>query len=382
MVKYETIIILRILFPFVFSFPLFITKQAFSKCDNKKTECKDSSGKTTDCCTSSQICKNGRCYYPGELMLMEEKKAKKVSESPVQSNGKAEKDGKDGKDEKSNTERIKILGKMLLENEDFKVRVQAAFSLAKIPDKKILPYLFSALKDKHPTVRTAAATALGNTQDPEVLDVLYKYLDKDPNPMVNEAIKEAIIKVETDPVKIDELQKLPPVTSNVSPSQVKYLFVIGNMEDSIGSGRKNLGGIFKRFLLEQLKTVNNSMIVVEGDPPKEVLQRIDKGKAYGFYFSSSLKQLEGGWDSSSGYVVNAKVSIICSSYPGRVLAMTLNSSASSSITKSGFRKNLIPKLEENAIKGTIESMAQSIKENLDRLSNESQAPSKGKGKKR
>jgi hypothetical protein len=361
-----------LLLPLQWSSPL----QAGSKCDKKKTECKDGSGKVTDCCSSSQTCKNGKCFYPGELQMLESKNPKTQPVSGQGGSGSKDASG----DKTDNAERIKLLGKMLLESDDFKVRIQAAFSLSKIEDPKILPYLVKALKDKHPAVRSAAATSLGNAGDPGALDALYKIVDNDPNSMVNEAVKEAILKIETDPTKLNEMNKVPETICSVPVSKVKYLFVIGNMDDKAEAKRPDLGTIFKRHLSNQLKGINNSMIVTGSSVPKDVLGQIEKGKAYGFLFSASLKQLDGEWDGTSGYVMTAKVSIICSKYPAQILAMTMNSTASSTITKSGFRKKLIPKMQEDAIKGAIDSMAQSIKENLSRLTEEEgPGPKPGKG---
>jgi len=229
-------------------------------------------------------------------------------------------------------------------------------------------------------VRSAAATSLGNAGDPNALEALYKIVDKDPNPMVNDAVKEAILKIETDPTKLSEVNKVPEQICSVPASKVKYLFVIGNMDDKAQAGRADLAAIFKRHLSNQLKSVQNSMIITGSAVPKDVLGQVDSGKTFGFLFSASLKQLDGEWDGTSGFVMTAKVSIICSKYPSQVLAMTMNSTASSTITKTGFRKKLIPKMQEDAIKGAIDSMAQSIKDNLSRLTDEEDpGPKPGKG---
>ncbi len=372
-------IALAVLSALVLMLPWSTELQAKKKCQKKQKECKDGSGKVSDCCSSSQVCKNGKCWYPGELDLIEKQKAKQKSSSSSKKSGSSS--SSDGKDD-DNIKRIEMLGKMLLESNDFKVRVQAAFSLSKIKDPKILPYLKKGLKDKHPAVRSASASAMGKTGDPAALDALYKILDKDPNAMVNDAVKEAILKIETDPSKLGAMQKAPDMICEVPHSKVKYVFVIGSMNDKASANRKDLPDVFKRHLANSLKYVSNSMVVTNDSVPKDVMKQIDSGKTHAFAFNASLKQLEGDWDGSSGYVMTAKVSIICLKFPGQVLAMTMNSTASSTISKAGFRKKLIPKLQEDAIKGAIESMAASVKENLKRLTGESSSGSSSKGKKK
>ncbi len=340
--------------------------QAGEKCDPKKTECRDGSGRVTDCCHPSQKCKNGRCFYPGNLH------SNPKEDTTIKNEG-----GSAAEKKMANVERINLLGKMLGESKDFKIRVQAAFSLAKIEDPKILPYLIKGLQDKHPAVRSAAATALGNAGDPGALGSLYQLLDKDPNPMVNDAIREAILKIETEPTELNEVNRVPEIICSVPYDKVKYLFVIGNMEDRADARRDDLTKIFKRHFSNQLKSIGNSMIVTGDSVPPSILDQVKRGKIHGFMFSASLKQLEGQWDETSEYSLSAKVSIICSRYPSQVMAMTMNSTATSSITRSGFRKKLIPKMQEEAISGAIEFLAQSVKDNLSRLTSE-----EGQGAKR
>jgi hypothetical protein len=370
---------LAVLIAFFLLLPWSTDLQAKKKCEKKQKECKDASGKVADCCSSSQVCKAGKCYYPGELELLEKKKGNTGSGASSSSSSSSSGGGKD--EASDNAKRIEMLGKLIVESDDFKVRVQAAFSLSKIKDPKILPHLKKALKDKHPAVRSAAASALGKTGDPAALDVLYALADKDPNPMVNEAVKEAILLIETEPSKLSEMQKVPDLICEVPHSKVKYLFVVGNMADKASSKRADLAQIFKRHLSSKLKYIPSTMIVTTESVPQDVLKQVESGKTFGFAFNASLKQLEGAWDSSAGFIMTAKVSIICLKYPDQVLAMTMNSTASSTISKSGFRTKLIPKLQEDAIKGAIESMAASVKDNLTRLTGEDSGKKKKKKKK-
>ncbi|MFH1435949.1 MAG: HEAT repeat domain-containing protein [Pseudomonadota bacterium] len=345
---------------------------AKSKCGKKKTECKDKSGTVTDCCSSSQTCKNGRCYYPGELMIIEENKKKAAGKAAPKNEAPT------GETTEDSSKRIAMLGEMLQESPDFKVRVQAAFSLSKIKNPKILTYLIKALKDKHPAVRSAAATSLGKAGDPAALQVLFNLLDKDPNPMVNNAAKEAILMIDADPKKLDKFNKVPEIICQVPYNKVKYLFVIGSMSDKAGSKRKDLPSLFKKHLSDSLKNVGKSMIVTSDNVPEAILKKVEDGKIYAFIFSSTLKNLNGDWDGGSGYVTTAQVSIICSKYPTQVLAMTMQSTASSSITKSGYRKKLIPRLQEDAIKGAITSMAGSIQDNLKKITGDDDGKKKKK----
>lgn len=356
----------------IFGLSLFLLSTqatAKKKCGKKRRECRNQQGQVTDCCTVSQVCKAGRCYYPGELMLMEERKKKLHKHS-----GSSISEGKD-----SGGGRVKLLGEMILKNPDFKVRVQAAFSLSKIGDPRIVPYLIKALKDKHPAVRSAAATVLGRIGDDRAMGALLERVETDPDPIVRKAVKDAIMQIAKDSDMLKKLDRLPSQVVKVPIKKVRYLFVIGELRDGVQAGLTDLSGIFKRKLTEKLQAVKNSMIINDGDVPGKVLGRIDRGKAHGFILSGTLMKLEGRWTDAGRYEVTAKVSLICSKYPSQSLAMTIQASASSSISKAGFRHKLLSKLQREAIEGAVASIGQTVVSSLQRLTSH---PSSHKKKKR
>src|SRR5689334_7230300 len=62
-------------------------------------------------------------------------------------------------------DKVDDLVRDLKSGSDYKVRLSAALSLAKLGDKRAIPAFVSALKDSDKTVRGAAAVALGKLVD-------------------------------------------------------------------------------------------------------------------------------------------------------------------------------------------------------------------------
>ncbi len=75
------------------------------------------------------------------------------------------------KEDKSN---INSLIDKLLNDEDYNERMEAAFDLGNLKDKKAISALLEALNDENPQVKKFAAISLGKFRDPSALDSLLK----------------------------------------------------------------------------------------------------------------------------------------------------------------------------------------------------------------
>jgi hypothetical protein len=292
--------------------------------------------------------------------------------------------GGDSKEEaKKVTERIEMLEDLLKHDGDFRVRVQAAFSLSKIKDPRVIKILVKGLKDKHPTVRAAAASALGAIGAEEAVPALEKALE-DPIDSVQDAARDALAKIMKDPKKLASLNAVPDVITDVPFHKVKAVFVVGPLKNKSGSTRKDLEAVFKRLMVERLMDtkIEKSMIVTVKEVPPVVEQRLNSGKASGFYFTGTLVKLNKEWEEQKRFVVNATVSLACMKYPQQVLAMTMSATASSSVLKVSYKKSIIPKLEEDAINGAISSLSTTLKKNYGKLTNSTGKKKKKKKKKK
>ena len=281
-------------------------------------------------------------------------------------------------------ERIEMLADLLANDGDYRVRVQAAFSLAKIGDPKVVPFLVEALGDKHPTVRAAAASALGKLGAEEAVPALEKALE-DPVESVQEAAREALSLIMKDPKKLAELDAIQPVITDVDFHKVEAVFVIGAFKNKSGSPRDDLEKVFKKAMVKHLLDLGmpNSMIVTSGDVPPVALERLEKGKARGFYFTGTLVKLAEAWEEEKRFVVDATMSLACMKYPDQILAMTMQATAQASVLKVSYKKSIVPKLENESIDAVVSSLCSTLKTNYAKLSGEGEDKKgkKGKGKK-
>ena len=88
--------------------------------------------------------------------------------------------------------KLEEIGKAVLEDGNYKVRVQAALVLGKLADPRAVPWLVKALADANKTVRGIAAQALGQLGDAGATDPLRDLLKHESDPFVRGQAEKAI----------------------------------------------------------------------------------------------------------------------------------------------------------------------------------------------
>jgi hypothetical protein len=94
--------------------------------------------------------------------------------------------------------KVEDLTKALIEDPNYKVRVQAALVLGRLGDHSAVPSLVKALSDQNKTVRAIAAQALGQLADPSAADSLRDLLKREGDPFVRSQTEKALALVSTD----------------------------------------------------------------------------------------------------------------------------------------------------------------------------------------
>jgi hypothetical protein len=94
--------------------------------------------------------------------------------------------------------KVEELTKALLEDPNYKVRVQAALVLGRLGDHSAVPSLVKALADANKTVRAIAAQALGQLADHDAADPLRELLKREGDPFVRSQTEKALALVSTD----------------------------------------------------------------------------------------------------------------------------------------------------------------------------------------
>ncbi|HVU49704.1 MAG TPA: HEAT repeat domain-containing protein [Polyangia bacterium] len=94
--------------------------------------------------------------------------------------------------------KVEDLTKALMEDPNYKVRVQAALVLGRLGDHAAVPSLVKALSDQNKTVRAIAAQALGQLADPGAADPLRDLLKREGDPFVRSQTEKALALVSSD----------------------------------------------------------------------------------------------------------------------------------------------------------------------------------------
>ena len=94
--------------------------------------------------------------------------------------------------------KVEELTKALIEDPNYKVRVQAALVLGRLGDHSTVPSLIKALADPNKTVRAIAAQALGQLADHDAADPLRELLKREGDPFVRSQTEKALALVSAD----------------------------------------------------------------------------------------------------------------------------------------------------------------------------------------
>jgi hypothetical protein len=94
--------------------------------------------------------------------------------------------------------KVEDLCKALIEDANYKVRVQAALVLGRLGDRAALPALVKALEDTNKTVRAISAQALGQLADHQAADPLRDLLKREGDPFVRTQTEKALALVSVD----------------------------------------------------------------------------------------------------------------------------------------------------------------------------------------
>lgn len=150
-----------------------------------------------------------------------------------------------------------LLLNMLQDGRDFRVRTQAAFALARKNDPSTVPALEYALKDKHPVVRAAAATALGRMASVRSLAVL-RIAARDRESSVVEQARTAIELIERASASQTPTASAALAASKANSSaleRARYAIVLGEMHNESGFSGPELARVLQASLARELASL-------------------------------------------------------------------------------------------------------------------------------
>lgn len=238
----------------------------------------------------------------------------------------------------ASADRIDTLVTALRGDPSFKVRVQAAFTLGKIRDKKAVPALVQALKqDANHTVRAAAASALGTIGDKKAEDGLATAASVDKESLVRNEARKALSKLSSGG---------GGGTSSSGGGGGKVFISLGNMGNAAGTGGQALTKVLKEAFRKELGT--NSQVT---------FSQSGGGKA--FYVDGSITKL--AKSNAGGQVeLTCEVRLVVATYPQKSIVMMTSGGATVQADARGFNAGVERSLQVDAIENAVKGVHQNF----------------------
>jgi hypothetical protein len=232
--------------------------------------------------------------------------------------------------------KVEELIKALIEDTNYKVRVQAALVLGRLGDPVAVPALIKALDDQNKTVRAISAQALGQLADASSADPLRALLRREGDPFVRTQTEKA----------------LTLVASGAGPKRAKIYLNFGPFTGGVKSAPAEAAQIIHDALAREL----GKMQVVTLTLAPADQKAFPKTGLLGFYIDGNITRLD---DTPAGGAseTSCDVKVMVARWPSKSIILWTNAGAS---LQSGSR----PRDKESARKDCLEASAGQLAEDL------------------
>jgi hypothetical protein len=233
--------------------------------------------------------------------------------------------------------KVEDLCRAVVDDSNYKVRVQAALVLGKLGDTRAVQPLIKALADQNRTVRGIAATALGQLGDAAAVDPLRDLLRHESEPFVRGQAEKAMAALSG---------------GGGGGKRAKIYVNFG----AFAGGVKSAGPEASKILHEALSRELGKLPIVTLTLSAADQHNFGKSGMSGFYIDGNITKLE---DTSpgGGAETSCDVKVMVARWPQKSIIMWTNAGAS---VQSGSR----PRDRENARKDCLEASARGLSEDL------------------
>jgi hypothetical protein len=234
--------------------------------------------------------------------------------------------------------KIDELGRALVEDTNYKVRVQAALVLGKLRDRQAVGALTQALSDQNKTVRGIAAQALGLIGDPAAVDQLKSLMTR-----------------ETDAFVRGQTEKALALLTSEAGAPNKHAKIYLNFGPFTG-GVKSASGDDARTIHDALSRELGKIQTVTLNLSPNDQKNFAKSGLLGFYIDGNITRLD---DTPAGGAseTSCDVKVMVARWPTRAIILWTNAGAS---LQSGSRV----RDKENARRDCLEASAGQLSEDL------------------
>jgi hypothetical protein len=234
--------------------------------------------------------------------------------------------------------KVEELCKALLEDTNYKVRVQAALVLGRLGDSKAVGPLTTALTDANKTVRAIAAQALGQIADGAALEPLRALLKRESDPFVKSQTEKALAALAT--------------AAAGAGKRAKIYLNFGPFTGGVKSAGPEAAKIIQDALARELGKLQVVTLTLNPNDQKNFA----KSGLLGFYIDGNITRLDdvltGGSPETS-----CDVKVTVARWPTKSIISWTNAGAS---VQSGSR----PRDKENARRDCLEASAGQLSEDL------------------
>ncbi|MCB9667405.1 MAG: HEAT repeat domain-containing protein [Myxococcales bacterium] len=235
-----------------------------------------------------------------------------------------------------------FLVKKLHTSSHFRVRAQAALSLARIEfTPSIVRALSVALDDPHPAVRAAAAVALKDIGDRAALPALER-ATRDSDMAVRRAAEQAVRSLERE-----EPQARGPA---------RFYVGIGTPGSNVKAIQGSLLMKLKQQLTQRIASIGGVRIAPGGETEAQARSLLRRKKLVGYYVDSSVVKIERCPEQG----VRAEVSVVLSTYPDHDIRAMLSGAAR--VSGSGDFVSMRQQAIEGAFSGALKRLPQAMEQ--------------------
>jgi hypothetical protein len=238
--------------------------------------------------------------------------------------------------------RLDELGKAVIEDSNYKVRVQAALVLGKLGDPRAVPWLVKALADTNKTVRGIAAQALGQLGDPSATEPLRELLRRESDPFVRTQADKAIA-------------VLAGAGSAGAGRRAKIYLSFGSFTGGVKSAGPDAAKIIQDALARELGKLPAITLSLSAADQ----HNFAKTGLLGFYIDGNITRLDDVAGSGSSET-NCDVKVMVARWPTKSIISWTSAGAS---VQSGSR----PRDKESARRDCLEASAGQLAEDLGRF---------------
>jgi hypothetical protein len=231
--------------------------------------------------------------------------------------------------------RVQDLCKAVVDDPNYKIRVQAALVLGKVRDPAAVPALIKALTDPNATVRGIAAGALGDIGDPLAADALRD-----------------LSRHETDTFVKSQAGKALALLNGAAGKRAKIYLAFGPFTGGVKSAGPEAAKIIADALARELGKLPSVTLTLSATDQ----HNFAKSGMLGFYIDGNITRLEdvvGGGTSET----NCDVKVMVARWPQKSIISWTNAGAS---LQSGSR----PRDKESARRDCLEASAGQLSEEL------------------